>query len=85
MLCVFPNNPICLNIVKAFNEPILSALIPGSDIEELTDPNIIYEKIGSQVDIMINGGNAQPLYSTIIDCTEMLPKLIRQGLGEWQE
>jgi len=80
-----PDNAICLGILDALGNPILSTTLPGEMVEEYTDPEIIYEKFKSQVDIVIDGGMGGMLPSTIIDCTTEEWNVTRQGVGEWEE
>jgi len=54
-------------------------------VEEYTDPEIIHEKFGNLVDIVIEGGIGGILPSTVVDCTGDEPVLLRKGLGEWEE
>ena len=61
----------------------MSASLPGEMVEEYTDPEIIYEKFGKQVDYVIDGGPGGIVPSTVIDCTGDEWVIIRQGLGEW--
>ncbi|MEO7119758.1 MAG: L-threonylcarbamoyladenylate synthase [Ginsengibacter sp.] len=78
-----PDNVICSSVLSALGNPILSASLPGEMVEEYTDPEIIYEKFGAQVDYVIDGGAGGIIPSTIIDCTTEEWKVTRQGLGEW--
>ena len=78
-----PDNVICGNILETLDNPILSASLPGEMVEEYTDPEIIYEKFGKQVDYVIDGGPGGIVPSTVIDCTGDEWVIIRQGLGEW--
>ena len=78
-----PDNEICRQILEALNNPILSASLPGDMVEEYTDPEIIYEKFGEQVDFVIDGGMGNMTPSTIVDCTSDDWHIIRQGAGEW--
>ena len=79
-----PNNIICMSIIEAMGNPILSASLPGEMVEEYTDPEIIYEKFGNQVDFVIDGGMGGIIPSTIVDCTSDDWTVTRQGLGEWR-
>ncbi|PQV61100.1 translation factor SUA5 [Hydrobacter penzbergensis] len=76
-----PNNRIARGIVQELRHPILSASLPGEMVEEYTDPELIYEKFGSQVDIVINGGIGGMIPSTVIDCTHDAYEVIREGAG----
>jgi tRNA threonylcarbamoyl adenosine modification protein (Sua5/YciO/YrdC/YwlC family) len=53
-------------------------------VEEYTDPEMIQEKFGALVDIVVDGGIGGVLPSTVIDCTGDEPVLIRKGLGTWE-
>lgn len=48
-------------------------------VEEYTDPEIINEKFGNQVDIVIDGGIGGMVPSTVVDCTTEEWTIIRQG------
>jgi len=81
-----PDNNICRTIVKELGNPIMSTTLPIDDyVEEYTDPEIIYEKFGKQVDIVIDGGPGGMGFSTVVDCTGAEPVLIREGIGSFEE
>ena len=77
-----PDNVICMAIIEAMGNPILSASLPGEMVEEYTDPEIIYETFSKLVDFVIDGGPGGIIPSTIIDCTSGEWIVTRQGLGE---
>ncbi|NLR59811.1 threonylcarbamoyl-AMP synthase [Chitinophaga polysaccharea] len=80
-----PDNNICRTIVKELGNPLMSTTLPIEDyVEEYTDPEIIYEKFGSQVDIVVDGGPGGMGFSTVVDCTGELPALIREGIGSFE-
>ena len=78
-----PNNKIALSLIDGLGNPLIStSLKVDDDINEYpTDPYHIEELYGNQVDIIIAGGIGGTVPSTIIDCTENTPTLIRQGAG----
>jgi len=78
-----PDNAICKSILEDLGNPILSASLPGEIVEECTNPEIIYEIFGGQVDFVIDGGPGGIIPSTVVDCTTDEWTVIRQGLGEW--
>lgn len=78
-----PNNNIAMAIIKELGRPILSASLPGDMVEDYTDPEVMYENFMKEVDFVIDGGIGGMIPSTVIDCTEDEPLLIREGLGEW--
>jgi tRNA threonylcarbamoyl adenosine modification protein (Sua5/YciO/YrdC/YwlC family) len=80
-----PKNNISRAIVKELGHPILSTSIPGSTVEEYTDPEIMHANFENVVDLVVNGGIGGIIPSTVIDLTQDEPVLIRQGLGEWQK
>jgi tRNA threonylcarbamoyl adenosine modification protein (Sua5/YciO/YrdC/YwlC family) len=80
-----PDNEIARQIVRELRHPILSASLPGTMVEEYTDPELIYEKFGKLVDIVVDGGIGGMIPSTIIDCTTDDYAIIREGAGVWEE
>ena len=78
-----PNNNIVRAIVEALGNPIISTSIHDEDdvIEYTTDPELIFEKWEHLVDGVIDGGYGDNLASTIIDLTDAIPKIIREGKG----
>lgn len=79
-----PDHTICQYILDALQAPILGASLPGEMVEEYTDPEIIYEKFGKQVDFVIDGGIGGMVPSTVIDCTQDEWTIIRQGKGDFE-
>lgn len=80
-----PDNEICRHILDELEHPLLSASLPGDMVEEYTDPEIIQERYGNDVDFVIDGGIGGIVPSTVIDCVTDEWTVIRQGLGEWNE
>jgi tRNA threonylcarbamoyl adenosine modification protein (Sua5/YciO/YrdC/YwlC family) len=78
-----PDNNIALSIIKTLGHPILSASFPGDNIEDYTDPEIIYEHWGHQIDLVVDGGIGGMTPSTVVDCTGDQYAVIRQGAGVW--
>lgn len=82
-----PDNNIIRELVKELGNPILSSSIKDEDdvLEYTTDPELIYEKYGSQVDAVIDGGYGDNVPSTIINATNGEIEVTREGKGvfEW--
>lgn len=78
-----PDNNIIREIVKELGNPILSTSVHDDDeiLEYTTDPELIHEKFGDQVDLVIDGGYGDNRPSTIIDCTSGEPFIVREGKG----
>ena len=80
-----PDNEIARTIAKELGHPLLSASLPGNMVEDYTDPELMYEHFKKLVDIVVDGGIGGMIPSTIIDCTNEQPVVVRVGLGEWRE
>ena len=78
-----PDNNICTTIVEELGNPIVSTSIYDEDevIEYTTDPELILEKWGNLVDMVIDGGYGDNMPSTVIDLTSGEPILVREGKG----
>ncbi len=78
-----PNNAIALEIVRKLGNPIVSTSIHDEDeiLEYSTDPELIFEKWQTKVDLVIDGGFGDNIGSTIIDLTGIEPVIIREGKG----
>lgn len=79
-----PGNPIIREICRLLDAPILTTTLPlheGEDIEYVTDPELIDEKFGDEVDLVIDGGIGGVEPSTVINCCEDMPEIVRQGKG----
>lgn len=83
-----PDNPVIREISLMLDAPVMTTslpLIPGEDIEYSTDPELIEEKWGSQVDLVVDGGIGGTTGSTIVDCTSQEIEIVRQGAGILEE
>ena len=82
-----PDNPIIQEIARLLDAPIMTTTLPHEehdDIEYVTDPELIDEKWGDQVDLVIDGGIGNMEGSTVVDCTQGEAEIVRQGAG-WLE
>ncbi|MDL2326253.1 threonylcarbamoyl-AMP synthase [Bacteroidales bacterium OttesenSCG-928-A14] len=79
-----PDNNICREIVRELGHPILSTSVKDEDdiVEYITDPELIYEKYGDLVDIVIDGGYGDNIPSTVVDCVSGVCEIIREGKGD---
>src|SRR5690606_37327753 len=79
-----PDNNIAREIVQQLDNPIVSTSIHDDDelIEYSTDPELIYEKYGDIVDLVVDGGYGKNVPSTVVDCTTGEFEVIRQGEGD---
>lgn len=80
-----PDNNIICEIATLLDTPLMTTSIPydeDEDIEYLTTPELIDEKLGSLVDLVIDGGIGSVEFSTIVNLTGDEPEIVRQGKGE---
>lgn len=83
-----PDNNIIREICKALDAPILTTTVPFNneeDPEYATNPELMEEKWANYIDLVIDGGIGGIYPSTIINCQDGEPKIIRQGKGILQE
>ena len=82
-----PGNNIALEIVRELGNPIMvSSVFTDEDtLEYIADPELIEERFGHQVALVIDGGYGGTTTSTIVDCTGEEPEIIREGAGELVE
>ncbi|MBF0368256.1 MAG: threonylcarbamoyl-AMP synthase [Magnetococcales bacterium] len=78
-----PDNPICLGLLKAFGEPLITSSLSLPD-EQLSggDPEEIRDTLGKQVDLIVDGGILPDIPSTVVDLTDGAPQVIREGAGK---
>lgn len=78
-----PDNNIAREIVNELGNPIIATSVHDDDeiLEYITDPTLIEERYGQQIDLVIDGGYGENEASTILDCTGDEPELVRQGIG----
>lgn len=80
-----PNSTIVRDILRALDAPMMTASLPIDGFEDdayRTDPELIDETFGTQVDFVIDGGLGSIGESTIVDCRDDEMEIIRQGIGE---
>ncbi len=79
-----PDYSPILEIVRQLGHPILTSSLPtdGLDIEDYTDPSLIAEQYGNQIDLILDGGIGGLIPSTVIDLQDDLIDIIREGAGD---
>lgn len=79
--------PAC-NIARALvgelGCPLLTTSVRDDDdvIEYTTDPELIAERYGRLVDMVIDGGHGAIMPTTVVDLTGVEPEILREGAGE---
>ncbi len=78
-----PDHPIAAQLLALMGEPIMTTTLRLADEEHpLTDAQVIHERLGSQVDVVLDGGICGVELSTVVDLTGPNPEIIRQGKGK---
>ncbi len=66
-----PDNRIMQMLLDEVGEPLLgTTLILPDEVDPLTDPEMINEKLKNQVDAIVDGGDCSFIPTTVIDITE---------------
>ncbi len=79
-----PDNLVIQALMNALSGPVINMTFTLPDDEfGLSDAYEIKQRIGAQVDAIIDGGYCGILPSTVVDLTDDIPILVRQGLGDF--
>ena len=79
-----PDNAVARALAETLGHPMVTAslrLDDAADDTYLTDPELMEELFGRQVDLIVDGGPGFLTPSTVVDCTSGEPVIIRQGAG----
>lgn len=78
-----PENQILLALIEELGEPLIGTTLqlPGDD-HMLSDPDEVLERLGKQIELVIDGGAGTLEPSTVIDLTGPAPELVREGRGD---
>lgn len=76
-------HPVARIILQELGSPMLTSSLPQDEEnpEYATDPELIMERYGHQVNIIVDGGIATYGPSTVIDCTVVPFEVLRLGSG----
>lgn len=77
-----PDNKILQAILHSVGDPLISTslILPGETLP-LSDPDIILAKLGSRIELVIDGGYGEFELTTVIDLIETQPDIVRRGKG----
>lgn len=81
-----PDNVIPRSVVAALGCPLLTTSVRDDEEEEeyTTDPGLIAERYGGEVDMVIDGGMGDNVPTTVVDLTQDEPHVLREGKGRLQ-
>lgn len=79
-----PDNNIAREIIRQLGNPLLTTSVHSDDVilEYMTDPELLNEKYENLVDAVVDGGFGGLTASTVVDCSDGEPEIIRQGKNE---
>ena len=77
-----PANPIARAIVEMLGAPLVSVSVKDEQTEYTTDPELIDERYGRTVALVVDGGMGEASFTTVVDLTDGEPVLLREGRGE---
>jgi len=78
-----PDHQIILDLLEELGEPMLSTslILPGNSLP-MTDPVEIEEKLGGQIDLVIDGGACGLEATTVVDMADGQAMIVREGRGD---
>ena len=77
-----PDHPLVLALLEELGEPLLtSTLIPAGEDEPMDDAEAIRDRLGKQLDLVIDAGACGREVTTVINLANGAPELIRAGRG----
>ena len=79
-----PDHPVAQHVLRELGSPLVVSSVHDEDalLEYTTDPELILERQGHLVDLVVDGGMGQLEASTVLDCSSGEPEVIREGLGD---
>ena len=79
-----PENDITRAIITETGMPLVCTSVRPIDeedeVENYTDPELIHDRFGARVDLVVDGGIADSAPSTVVDCSDGI-EVVRQGKG----
>lgn len=78
-----PDHPVPRMLLQELGEPLMSStlLLPGDELP-LTDGLEIQERLGNQLDAILNAGHCGIEPTTVIDLAVSPPVVVRRGRGD---
>ena len=78
-----PDHRVARAILEAAEAPLMtsSLILPGEDLA-LTDPELIHDRLGNVLDLVVDGGICSSEPTTVVDLTGEAPAVLRVGKGD---
>jgi len=78
-----PDNAICRALIEELGNPILTtSAVTADDNELLSEAFEIEERLGRQVDMIIDGGPVYPAPSSVVSLINDEVEIVREGKGD---
>jgi tRNA threonylcarbamoyl adenosine modification protein (Sua5/YciO/YrdC/YwlC family) len=77
-----PDNPICMALINALGNPILSTSAATPEGELFSEPWLIEAHFGKLLDLIIDGGPVPGVPSSIVSLIGDEPEILRKALGD---
>jgi tRNA threonylcarbamoyl adenosine modification protein (Sua5/YciO/YrdC/YwlC family) len=79
-----PDYQPILSIVELLGSPLLTTSLPQEELEleDYTDPSLIFDRLGHAVDLILDGGLGGYTPSSVIEIKEDEFEIIREGAGD---
>jgi tRNA threonylcarbamoyl adenosine modification protein (Sua5/YciO/YrdC/YwlC family) len=77
-----PDSTICLDLIRALGNPVISTSAKTPDGRLLEDPSLIHDVFGKRIDLVIDGGPVPGKPSSVISLIGDTPEVIRAGRGD---
>jgi len=77
-----PDSPLCQKIVHTLGEPVISTSVPDGYDGIFTDPFEMINNMNHDVDLVLDAGILPSEPSTIVDLSQDIPEIIREGAGD---
>jgi len=77
-----PDHPAALGLLDVLGQPLISTtlMLPGDDVP-LNDAQLILERIGHEIDLVIDAGACGIEPTTVVDLTAKEAVIVRRGRG----
>lgn len=78
-----PDNQIAMDLLEVMGEPLMtsSLILPNEDMP-MSDPYEIRDTLEHQLELVIDGGFCGFEATTVVDMTDEVPHVTRQGVGD---
>ncbi len=77
-----PDHQICLALVRALGNPIITTSATLPDGTDLYDASLIHDLFGNRIDAVVEGNAVSGQPSSVISLIDDTPEILRRGAGD---